>query len=269
MRGQIPLSLGVSSGNRRCRFFNRVEDAQGLGCTLKTRRASSQPGGGASAARNSARYGRRQQSDLTPEHLNADGRIKIIAPAAAYQTPQAPSAHASIALPPISLPGRDSVRARHTGLLSPPGRSCLAGRSAFPQQRKTCRDAHAQHRQKNRKGPILRNTLANILLRNLRRFHRSPPALPALRHCIHKVRSPRAPPLSREPIPPAASPRALVPAPASAFFLGARLPPHVSQRHRPQPRCSIRLLPAPLRPPLTVPAHIDSRDICLTLYTCH
>jgi hypothetical protein len=105
-----------------------------------------------------------------------------------------------------------------------PGASCLAGRSAFPQQRKWAQiragTNTAQHRQKTQEDPILRKQSPVFSLsRNLHPFHRSPLSAPA-RHPSHKVSPPRAPALAR-PIPPAAHSEPAPSAPASFFFLSA------------------------------------------------
>jgi hypothetical protein len=174
MRGQIACWGGASSGNRRCRFFNRVEDAQGLGCTLKTRRTQQPTNSGVHQATQephplrrpttlpktasvsigkapNARQGRRTRCQTgncttTPELWRARR-----APHNRDRTPP-PRAHTSAAPEQTeTVRGASAgVQATRVSSLSPPGRSCLAARSAFPQQRKCeCylgRDRRAQHR---------------------------------------------------------------------------------------------------------------------------
>jgi hypothetical protein len=120
---------------------------------------------GPATARNSTCRG------YQPEKAGPSTALPMPMQSARYQQPIPSRGRNDTPLP--SLSGRDSVRARHTGLLSPPGCSCLAGRSAFPQQRKIKAGTSSSTPPEDTGGPNSSEIVANTLSRNLFPFHRS------------------------------------------------------------------------------------------------
>ncbi|KAH3918538.1 hypothetical protein HBH56_037910 [Parastagonospora nodorum] len=94
---------------------------------------------------------------------------------------------AASAAPQNPHPERERVLARHTGLLSPPGCSCLAGRSAFPQQRKIKAGTAQLNTARRHSSPNSSEIVANSLSRNFFPFHRSSLHCPSVWHCIQKT----------------------------------------------------------------------------------